>query len=149
MLWCEIWMGHIPSTTRLPSQKNIFTWTSWKFFHLFLIKKSLWIISYLTLQFHPAAILLGLHLLSLVLFDALQETVPALWVLHMLNAHVNPLGQDLAPVKDKQNEFKSTTNQNTSSKTNSLTYRAQFHHVQGPKNSKVWHWSRLITVTTL
>lgn len=57
---------------------------------------------YLALQFHPAALLLGLHLLGLVLFDALQETVPALWVLHMLNAHVDPLGQDSAPVKKKQ-----------------------------------------------
>lgn len=55
--------------------------------------------SYLALQFHPAALLLGLQLLGLVLFDALQETVPALWVLHMLNTHVDPLGQDPAPVR--------------------------------------------------
>lgn len=52
---------------------------------------------YLALEFHPAALLLGLHLLGLVLLDALQETVPAHRVLHVFNAHVDPLGQDSAP----------------------------------------------------
>lgn len=55
-------------------------------------------ILYLTFQFNPGALLLGLQLFSLVFFDTLEEAVPALWVLHVLNAHVDPLGQDLSPV---------------------------------------------------
>lgn len=65
---------------------------------------------YLALQFHPAALLLGLHLLGLVLFDALQETVSALRVLHVLNAHVDPLGQDSAPVKQNRVHCSKTFN---------------------------------------
>lgn len=54
---------------------------------------------YLALELHPAALLLGFHLLGLVLLDALQEAVSALRVLHVLDAHVDPLGQDSAPVE--------------------------------------------------
>lgn len=35
-------------------------------------------ILYLAFQFHPGALLLGLHLFGLVFFDALEEAVPAL-----------------------------------------------------------------------
>ena len=52
---------------------------------------------YLTFEFHPGALLLGINLLLLVGLDALQEAVPALRVLHVLNAHVDLLGQDLTP----------------------------------------------------
>lgn len=34
--------------------------------------------SYLALQFHPGALLLGLQLLALIFLNALQEAVPAL-----------------------------------------------------------------------
>lgn len=71
-------------------------------------------IVYLTLQFHPGALLLGLHLLGLVNFDALQETVPALWVLHMFNAHVDSLGQDSASVKDNSDHSGKIVNINDS-----------------------------------
>lgn len=65
--------------------------------------------TYLTLQVHPGAVHLGLLLFGLVLFDALQETVSALWVLHVLNAHVDPLGQDPAPVTAETKDWKSKT----------------------------------------
>lgn len=53
--------------------------------------------AYLALQLHPGVLGLGLQLSLLVLLDALQEALSALRVLHMLDTHVNSLGQDLAP----------------------------------------------------
>lgn len=53
--------------------------------------------SYLALELHPGAVLLGLQLLGVVVSDTLQEAGATHWVLHMLNAHVDLLGQDLAP----------------------------------------------------
>lgn len=90
------------------------------------------VLSYLALQFHPAALLLGLHLLSLVLLDALQETVPALWVLHVLNAHVNPLGQDPAPVGDAEFVFKNRNLNNTP-----LTFQDHLDQIPGTRNNRI------------
>lgn len=59
---------------------------------------------YLALQLHPGVLGLGLQLPLLVLLDALQEALSALRVLHMLDTHVNSLGQDLAPLKEEKIE---------------------------------------------
>ncbi len=56
-----------------------------------------WMILYLAFQLNPGALLLGFQFLLLVLLNALQEAVSALWVLNVLDTHINSLSQDLAP----------------------------------------------------
>lgn len=50
----------------------------------------------LALQRHPFALGLGVLQLQLVLLDTAQEVLAALAVLHVLDAHVDALGQDLS-----------------------------------------------------
>lgn len=57
--------------------------------------------AYLALELYPGVFGLGLQLPLLVLLDALQEALSALRVLHVLDAHVDSLGQDFAPFGKK------------------------------------------------
>lgn len=66
--------------------------------------KIIQVLSYLAFKLNPGALLLGLQFLLLVLLDALQEAVSALWVLNVLDAHINSLSQDLAP-RSKSNNW--------------------------------------------
>lgn len=59
--------------------------------------------SYLAFKLNPCALLLGLQFFLLILLNTLQEAVSALWVLNMLNTHINSLSQDLAPRRKTSN----------------------------------------------
>lgn len=60
--------------------------------------------SYLAFKLNPGALLLGLQFFLLVFLNTLQEAVSALWVLNVLDAHINSLSQDLAP-RSKSNNW--------------------------------------------
>lgn len=61
-------------------------------------------VPHLALQLHPGVLLLGFQLPLLVVLDTLQETVSALRVLHVLDTHVDSLGQNLTPTEKENNK---------------------------------------------